>query len=247
MQAPANGGSQYYNYKGTHSIVLMAVCDYNYCFTLLDIGDYGRQSDGGVFSNSIFGQALESKNLFLPEPDVLSAGQTTQIPYYLVGDSAFPLKTYMLRPYPGKYLEDNKRIFNYRLSRARRVIENAFGILATKFRIFRRAIIAKPKKVTRITQAACALHNYLKISEMHSPPSSRIYCPPGYVDREDAQGNVIPGDWRAEGGSGLQPVGQLGGNRCSRSAIEVRETLMAYFNNSQAGALPWQNDYIHST
>ena len=104
---------------------------------------------------------------------------------YLVGDSAFPLKTYMLRPYPGKYLEDNKRIFNYRLSRARRVIENAFGILATKFRIFRRAIIAKPEKVTRITQAACALHNYLKISEMHSPPSSRVYCPPGYVDRED--------------------------------------------------------------
>ena len=134
MQAPANCGSQYYNYKGTHSIVLMAVCDYNYCFTLLDIGDYGRQSDGGIFSNSLFGRAMESESLFIPDPDNIT-GQTSPTPYFFVGDAAFPLKRYMLRPYPGKYLPDNKRIFNYRLSRARRVIENTFGILATKINL----------------------------------------------------------------------------------------------------------------
>uniref|UniRef100_A0A1X7UIW8 DDE Tnp4 domain-containing protein n=1 Tax=Amphimedon queenslandica TaxID=400682 RepID=A0A1X7UIW8_AMPQE len=185
MQAPANSGSQYYNYKGTHSIVLLAVCDYNYCFTLLDIGNYGRQSDGRVFSNSLLGQAMESNTLSIPEP-VLSQ-ICVHMPYFFVADCAFPLKTYILTPYPGSYLPENKRIFKYWLSRARCVIENAFGILATKFRIFRRPIIAKVEKVTRITQAACVLHNYLKILEMHCPVSARLYCPPGFVDQEDTK------------------------------------------------------------
>lgn len=244
MQAPPNVGSQYYNYKGTHSIVLMAVCDYNYCFLLLDIGDYGKQSDGGTFSNSAFGKALKNDSLFLPQPDVIS-GQTARMPYFFVGDSAFPLMNSMLKPYPGTYLPENKRIFNYRLSRARRVIENAFGILASKFRIFRRPIIAKTEKVTLITQAACALHNFLKISEMHCPTSGRIYCPIGYIDREDSRGNVIPGDWRSHGNT-LQSVHQIGSNMYSKSASEVRETLMNYFN-SKAGSVPWQKEHIKST
>ena len=144
----------------------------------------------------------------LPAADIIPS-QTSPAPYFFVGDAAFPLKTYLLRPYPGTYLPDNKRIFNYRLSRARRVIENTFGILDTKFRIFQNLIIANPEKVAKVTQVACVLDNYLKISEMHCPPSARHYCPPGYVDHEDRYVNIIPGDWRTEDNNPLHSVGQV--------------------------------------
>ena len=55
----------------------------------------------------MFGQAMESGNLGVPDPDCIHR-QTIPTPYFFVGDAAFPLKTYILRPYPGKYLPDEK-------------------------------------------------------------------------------------------------------------------------------------------
>lgn len=83
------------------------------------------------------------------------------MPYVFVGDEAFPLKDNMMRPYPGKDLPQRKAVFNYRLGRAGRVVENSFGILASRWRILRRPILASPTKATLITQAAVALHNFL--------------------------------------------------------------------------------------
>lgn len=52
IQAPANSGSQFFNYKKTFSIVLLALVDADSRFRLIQVGDFGRSSDGGVYSNS---------------------------------------------------------------------------------------------------------------------------------------------------------------------------------------------------
>ena len=81
------------------------------------------------------------------------------MPFPFIGDEAFALKPYMMRPYArGNGLGTRETIFNYRLSRARRIIENSFGVLASRFRIFRRRIIADVENVKFITKATAAGH-----------------------------------------------------------------------------------------
>ena len=101
-----------------------------------------------------------------------------------------------MRPYPGKRLPHEQKIFNYRLSRARRVVENAFGILSSRWRIFRRPIIASLNKAILVTKAACCLHNYLQVQNKATIPIEQHYCPPGFADCEDRRGNVALGRWR---------------------------------------------------
>ncbi|XP_071941061.1 uncharacterized protein [Antedon mediterranea] len=138
----------------------MAVCDANYKFTLVDIGDSGRQSDGSVYGCSYLGHAIENNLLNIPAREMLPNSDKT-LPCVFVGDDAFGLKKHMMKPYPSSHLETDQRVFNYRLSRARRVIENTFGIAASRFRILRRPIIAKVRKVVLITQSIVVLHNFL--------------------------------------------------------------------------------------
>nr|XP_054923342.1 uncharacterized protein LOC129383092 [Dermacentor andersoni] len=120
IKCPAKSGSMYFNYKGTYSIVLLAVVDSNYKFVVVDVGAYGKQSDGGVLEQSIFGQLLDKGKLQLLR-DLPLPNTALPAPCVFIGDEAFQLRTDILRPYPGRGLEASKRVFNYRLSRARQV------------------------------------------------------------------------------------------------------------------------------
>lgn len=147
MQCPKNTGSLYYNYQGWFSIVLMAVCDASYNFTLVDIGQYGSTNDSSVLNSSDMGKAFEDGSISLPKPEHLPGCSLPCLPNYLVGNEIFVLKPWLQHPYPGKNIKEDESIFNYRLSRARRVIENCSGILVARWRIFRRAIQAKVEAV----------------------------------------------------------------------------------------------------
>ena len=110
-----NAGSQYFNYKHTNSLVLMAICDATYRFLHVDIGDFGRHHDAGIFANSAMGSSLADGTFGLPRPEILQ-GTNKMVDYCIIGDSAFPLTRYMMKPYPGSHLPDPEMIFNYRYS-----------------------------------------------------------------------------------------------------------------------------------
>lgn len=115
IQAPPNSGSLYFNYKKTFSVVLMALVDAKYNFIAVDVGAYGKSSDGGIFTHSNLGKAIEQDKLRIPR-SVKLPSTSIEVPYVIVGDEAFPLKTYLMRPYPRQDLDVSKRIFNYRLA-----------------------------------------------------------------------------------------------------------------------------------
>lgn len=100
--------------------------------------------------------------LNLPANEALQPGGN-EFPYVFIGDQAFPLLKKFLRPYSKTACRDSreKRTFNYRHSRARNVVENAFGILATIWRIYRRPIACRLDTMDEIVKATCVLHNYL--------------------------------------------------------------------------------------
>ena len=166
LQAPARSGSLFYNYKGTFSIVFMAIVDAQYRFTFIDVGAYGLNADSAIFNRSAFGLALINGELDIPPPKSLPnwpAGGV--LPHCFVADEAFPIRADIMHPYPRvsrqHRLSEAEQVFNYRLSHARCIMENAFGILAQRFCIFNRRIPLKSKNADKIVKACCILYNYL--------------------------------------------------------------------------------------
>ena len=72
------------------------------------------------------------------------------------------------------------------------VVENSFGILASRWRIFRWPIIATPNYAIAYTKVSISLHNYLRVTE------SSVYCPPGLVDTKSSDGYIVSGGWRED-------------------------------------------------
>lgn len=242
IRHPDNSGSQFYNYKGFFSIVLLAIVDYDYRFLYVDVGCQGRISDGGVYRHCTFYTAIENGSLNLPGPVSLPKSvdpiweydqSEEPVPFVFVADDAFPLGIHCMKPFSQSKMSDRNRVFNYRLSRMRRLSENVFGIWASRFRVFLTTMALSPDTATIITLASIVLHNMLRET------STQSYTPETYVDTFEENGELIPGDWREEANIDfLRSIPCTKSNRAPLKAEQVRERFADYFYGP--GEVPWQ-------
>ncbi|MEL7309532.1 MAG: transposase family protein, partial [Pseudomonadota bacterium] len=131
--------------------------------------------------------------------------------------------------YSRRTMSKEEKIFNYRLSRGRRVVENAFGILANRFRFLLKTLEQKPDTVRDMVEAAVVLHNLLR----QRNPSITAH----EVDHEDGNHNVIPGTWRDYVNWPDVYQSRVSRNAATRDAKNQRELLKAFFNSPQGKLL----------
>nr|CAI5829782.1 unnamed protein product [Callosobruchus analis] len=215
-----------HNYKGYASIVLMAVELIDYKFLNVDVGAYGRQSDSGVFSESNLFQHMETGSFPFPQP-IQIPGSTMTLPYVILGDQGYPLKKYLLRPYPTGTAERPREteIYNYRLSRARRTVECAFGILVSKWRCLKTELQVEPHHVDKLVLTACLLHNILIDKEGLDE---------GVLQKIDSK-NIVDN-------ARSTVTGPRCYNRAGRDAYYIRDQFKIFFNT--VGATNFQDHQI---
>lgn len=234
IKKPKHSGTDYYNYKGFYSIVLLGVVDANLKFIRAEVSINGRISDGGVWNRSEFKDAIENNRLEIP-------ATKNEFPMLFVADDAFPLKPYLTKPYRAKNLSKEQLIFNYRLSRSRRVVENAFGILASRFQVLAKPMLIEPRHVKKVVLACCILHNLLRSQSS----TARSYIL-NHVDDENVNtGQICEGSWRSEIINQLTGLEvNRTGNRAANEAYQIRERLCEYFNTN--GAVPFQYNIFNN-
>lgn len=232
LVCPKKSGSLYYNYKNYFSMVLMAVCDADYIFTMIDIGNYGSQCDSNVFQNSRFGRQLRSGHLVFPAPKPLFEGGPS-LPCFLLGDGGFALQPNLMRPFPGQNLGHRETIYNYRHSRGRRVIENAFGILSNKWSIFHRPMNLTPAHASNVVKACCVLHNFVRKKEGKFTIHDDVFG--SVADEQEVSVDV------GEVGEAFASLHAARGNT-TNVAKQMRNVLSQFFINQ--GSVPWQNQRV---
>ncbi|KAK3690835.1 hypothetical protein RRG08_021534 [Elysia crispata] len=187
---------------------------------MADAGVNGRVSDEEVIAVTEFGHRLEEAALNLPEPEPI-VHNGDRMPFVFVADDAFGTTENLLKPYGGDKLDHNQRLFNYRLSRARQVSENAFGILSSRFLVFRSPIQLAPEKAATTTIASCYLHNFLR-------KKSKQYLRLDSVNQEDVNHEIHPGDWR-EQQHRIESLSTCRSRNIGMVARCVRDSFREYF------------------
>ena len=149
-------------------------------------------------------------------------GDTADIPFFLIGDGAFALEEFLMKLHDHRNLTCEERVFNYRLSWARHVVENAFGIMPMQFLVLTTTMRHRPEIASLMASACCVLHNIIRdrYSAMQAP----------MLDRENQIYNLIPVAW--QNGHDMHDI-----NRNIRGNTSMKRDLMKLYYND-IGSVP---------
>lgn len=154
IQKPQGSGSIHFNRKKFFSIQLLVLVDSDYRIRYLDVGKEGSRADVTVWRECNLYKRLDSINL--------PANLINNLPFVFLADGGFELNDRMMTPYRQKSLTNNqRRSFNKRLCKARRIVEQVFGIMVNRFRILFKPMKCQPGTAKKITTTICILHNML--------------------------------------------------------------------------------------
>lgn len=172
------------------------------------------------------GKLILEDRMNFPEPSNLP-NTDIEVPYMILGDEAFPLLKNLMKPYPRDQstADSTKAIYNYRLSRARRVVENAFGILSNTFRVFHSPICLSLDTIDDLIVSACILHNII----IDDKKVDKGFT----VEASNNNSNLISL-------AGQDDIVEDNNHISDPKAI--RDKLREYFNSS--GSVPWQMNSI---
>ena len=177
---------------------------------------------------------MEDKSIGFPPPEVLPHDVHDKVPFFLVGDDAFALQHYMMKPFSRRGMDMDERIFNYHLSRCRRISENAFGIMANRWQITLNIMAHEPKTCRMLVTVCIILHNYIRVNFPHLQNH--------VADAEDANHNIIPGEWRR--GRNMTDMDRVVAPNSGSKRAKKQRLLLKHYLSSPAGSVPWQNNIV---
>ena len=157
INAPPRNHEDYYNRKQHYSVILQGIVDCSLKFIHATVGYPGSIHDARVLRLSgLYDMAQNEQILSGPTRDI----NGVEIGPLLAGNSAYPLTSWLIKPFPDRgRLTPEQRKFNKKFSALRCVVERAFGMLKSRWRIVMKKIEQKTSTLTKTVVASCVLHN----------------------------------------------------------------------------------------
>ena len=162
---------------------------YKFCDLIIIIFTAGSWSDAQIFNACQLKRKIGDGSIGFLDPVPITQGGR-DVPYFILADDVFALKTWLMKPYGRRMLTRAERIANYRILSDRKVFKNAFGILVSRFRVMLTNIELPPATVREVVFTCVVLHNILRSQYLIQ-----------YAGQEPGDDDDVPGDCQLIGGA----------------------------------------------